>query len=93
LLNITVIQSARTGLRPSLDAVQSLELGSIAGTIMRELSARIWRLSEAIRGWFQLVANIKAKYSIQGKNTYNFDKSGFMMDMISTEAVVTSTEH
>ena len=30
-----------------------------------------------IGDWFQLMANIKAKYSIQDEDTYNFNKSGF----------------
>ena len=47
---------------------------------------------EAIRAWFQLVANTKAKYGIQDKDTYNFDKTGFMMGIISTGAVVTASE-
>jgi hypothetical protein len=48
---------------------------------------------EASKGWFQLIENTKAKYCIQDEDTYNFDESGFMMDMISTRAVVTGTEH
>jgi hypothetical protein len=47
---------------------------------------------EAIRSWFQLVENMKAKYGVQNKDTYNFDESGFTMDMILTGAVVTCTE-
>ena len=46
----------------------------------------------AIRAWFQLVANTKAKYGIQDEDTYNFDETGFMMGMISTGAVVTASE-
>ena len=48
--------------------------------------------SEVIQGWFKLVENTKAKYSILDKDTYNFDESGFMMGMISTGAVVTGSE-
>jgi hypothetical protein len=47
---------------------------------------------EAIRRWFQLVENTKAKYGIKDEDTYNFDESGFMMGMISTRAVVTGSE-
>jgi hypothetical protein len=36
---------------------------------------------------------MKAKYGILDDNTYNFDESGFMMGIISTGAVVTSSEH
>jgi hypothetical protein len=45
-----------------------------------------------IQGWYRLVENTKAKYSILDEDTYNFDKSGFMMGVISTGAVVTGSE-
>jgi hypothetical protein len=48
--------------------------------------------TEIIQGWFRLVENMKAKYGILDEDTYNFDESGFMMGMISTGAVVTSSE-
>jgi hypothetical protein len=35
---------------------------------------------------------MKAKYSIQDEDTYNFDEAGFMMGMISTGAVVTGSK-
>jgi hypothetical protein len=35
---------------------------------------------------------MKAKYSILNNDTYNFNKAGFMMGMISTRVVVTSSE-
>jgi hypothetical protein len=38
------------------------------------------------------VENTKATYSIKEEDTYNFDKSGFMMGMISPRAVVTGSE-
>lgn len=47
---------------------------------------------EVIQGWFRLVQNTKAKYSIQDKDTYNFDETGFMMGVISTGAVVTAAD-
>jgi hypothetical protein len=47
---------------------------------------------EVIRGWFKLVENTKAKYSILDEDTYFFDKSAFMMGMILTGAVVTGSE-
>jgi hypothetical protein len=47
---------------------------------------------EIIQGWFQLVENMKAKYGILDDDTYNFDEAGFMMGMILTGAVVTSSE-
>ena len=47
---------------------------------------------EVIQGWFRLVENTKVKYGILDEDTYNFDKSGFMMGVISTGAVVTGSE-
>jgi hypothetical protein len=47
---------------------------------------------EVIQGWFRLVENTKAKYSILDEDTYNFDKSGFMMGVILIGAVVTGSE-
>jgi hypothetical protein len=47
---------------------------------------------DVIQGWFSLVANIKAKYGILDKDTYNFDELGFMIGQISTGAVVTASE-
>ena len=35
---------------------------------------------------------MKAKYGILNNDTYNFDEAGFMIGMISTGAVVTSSE-
>ena len=48
--------------------------------------------SGLIQGWFDLVANVKAKYGIQDDDTYNFDEAGFMMGQISTAMVVTASE-
>jgi hypothetical protein len=45
-----------------------------------------------IRDWFWLVENTKAKYSILDEDTYNFNKSGFIIGVISTGAVVTGSE-
>ena len=47
---------------------------------------------EVISSWFRLVANTKAKYSITNKDTYNFNKLGFIIGVISTGAVVTGTK-
>ncbi|KAJ8118499.1 hypothetical protein OPT61_g530 [Boeremia exigua] len=47
---------------------------------------------KVIRGWFRLVENTKAKYSILDDNTYNFDEAGFIIGIISTGAVVTASE-
>jgi hypothetical protein len=37
-----------------------------------------------IRGWFKLVEETKAKYSICDNNVYNFDKAGFIIGKITT---------
>ena len=42
--------------------------------------------------WFTLVQNIKAKYGILDKDTYNFDETGFMMGMIFNGIVVTTLD-
>jgi hypothetical protein len=47
---------------------------------------------EVIRGWFELVRNTIAKYGINDGDIYNFDETGFMMGVISTATVVTSSE-
>jgi hypothetical protein len=47
---------------------------------------------EIIGSWFQLVQNTKAKYRIQDKDTYNFDKTGFQIGIISTGIVITGSE-
>jgi hypothetical protein len=72
-----------------LSADLSLKSSSIQITTTRGLSARTF---EVIRGWVQLVENTKAKYGIQDEDTYNFDESGFMMGVISTEAVITDSD-
>ena len=47
---------------------------------------------EVIRGWFELVRNTIAKYGICDEDIYNFDETGFMMGIISTAMVVTSSD-
>ena len=47
---------------------------------------------EVIRGWFELVRNTITKYSICEADIYNFDETGFMMGVISTGMVVTSSD-
>lgn len=47
---------------------------------------------EVIHGWFSLVKNIITKYGIVDSDIFNFDKTGFMMGIISTGMVVTSAE-
>jgi hypothetical protein len=45
-----------------------------------------------IRSWFKLVQNTITKYGIQEEDIYNFDETGFMMGVITTATVVTSSE-
>ena len=45
-----------------------------------------------IGGWFSLLKNTIAKYRIVDTDIYNFDETGFMMGVISTAMVVTSSE-
>jgi hypothetical protein len=47
---------------------------------------------EVIRPWFELVARTKAIYGICDEDTYNFNKSGFMMGKILSQLVVTGLE-
>lgn len=47
---------------------------------------------EVIRGWFELVRNTIAKYRVCDEDIYNFDETGFMMGVISTGMVVTSSD-
>lgn len=47
---------------------------------------------EVIRGWFALVENTISKYGIDASGIYNCDETGFMMGVISTAMVATSTE-
>ena len=42
--------------------------------------------------WFDLVRNVKAKYSIQDEDTYNFDETGFTMGVGNRVKVVTASE-
>jgi hypothetical protein len=44
------------------------------------------------RSWFEFVRNIMTKYGIGEDDVYNFDETGFMMGIISTGMVVTSSE-
>jgi hypothetical protein len=45
-----------------------------------------------ICSWFELVYNTIAKYGIQDTDIYNFDKTGFIINIISTAIVVTSSD-
>ena len=43
---------------------------------------------EVIKPQFKLIHNTKAKYSITNKDSYNFNKSGFIMGVILTGTVI-----
>ncbi|OAQ57491.1 DDE superfamily endonuclease [Pochonia chlamydosporia 170] len=45
-----------------------------------------------IEPWFKLVRNTVSKYGILDEDFHNFDEAGFMMGVISTTVVVTSSE-
>jgi hypothetical protein len=45
-----------------------------------------------ISPWFNLVRNVKAKYGILDKDTYNFNKTSFQMGIGGTVKVVTASE-
>jgi hypothetical protein len=47
---------------------------------------------KVIRGWFHLVENMKAKYSILDNDIYNFNEASFIIGVISIGAVVTRAE-
>jgi hypothetical protein len=47
---------------------------------------------DAYNAWFKLVGDTIAKYGIQMEDIYNFDETGFLMGMILTGMVVTSSE-
>ena len=46
---------------------------------------------EAIGAWFDLVAATRAQYGILDADTYNFDETGFMMGVVSSQLVVTGS--
>lgn len=46
-----------------------------------------------VNAWFRLVRNVIDKYTIQERDIYNFDETGFQMGMLSSAKVVTSSEH
>ena len=48
--------------------------------------------SKLIEDWFQHIANTKAKYSILDCDIWNFDETGFMIDIISSSIVVTQSD-
>lgn len=47
---------------------------------------------EKIQAWFRLVANFIAKFGIQVEDIYNFDETGFLMGILRTTTVVTSSD-
>ena len=47
---------------------------------------------EVICSWFELVHNTITKYRIYNTDIYNFDKTGFIIGVISTAIVVTSSD-
>jgi hypothetical protein len=41
-----------------------------------------------IQPWFKLVQSVKAKYGIHDEDTWNFDKTGFLIGKITSQLVV-----
>ena len=52
----------------------------------------LYKDPKAIRAWFKLIARTKAIYGICDNNTYNFNETGFIMDKILAQLVITSLE-
>lgn len=48
--------------------------------------------AEVICGWFRLVQETRARYGIVDDDVYNFDETGFMMGIISSGMVVTTSD-
>ena len=46
----------------------------------------------SIKRWFKLVHSIKEKYGILNDDTYNFDETGFMMGVITSQLVIMGSE-
>lgn len=42
--------------------------------------------------WVTLVQSLKEKYGIQDEDIYNFDETGFMMGVISSQMLITGSE-
>ena len=47
---------------------------------------------EEFRRWFERVRKVITKYGVGEHDTYNFDETGFMIGVISTAKVITSSE-
>ena len=45
-----------------------------------------------IKGWFELVQNMKAKYSIVDEDIYNFNKTSFIIGKILLQSVITGSD-
>ena len=45
-----------------------------------------------IQGWFKLVEQTKAKYSICNNDVYNFNKAGFIIGKIITQLIIIGLE-
>jgi hypothetical protein len=52
----------------------------------------LYKDPRAIKAWFKLVRNTKAKYGIIDDDIFNFDETGFQMGVTSTIKVVTAAE-
>ena len=68
--------------QPSMFVKQQLEL-TVKFNCKYNYKRALCKDSKVLQGQYSLVANVKAKYSIQDKDTYNFNKTGFIIGQIS----------
>ena len=52
----------------------------------------LYKDPEIIENWFRLIANFIAKFEICIEDIYNFDKTGFLIGIIRTIIIVTSSD-
>lgn len=68
--------------------------GELKSRLNRQRNGQIVLCSdpEVIRPWFDLVRNVKAKYSMLDEDIYNFDETGFTMGVGNRVKIVTASE-
>jgi len=52
----------------------------------------LYKDPKLINMWFRLVENIQAKYKIVNSDFYNFDKTGFIINIITPAIIVIHTD-
>ncbi|KFY32284.1 hypothetical protein V493_00342 [Pseudogymnoascus sp. VKM F-4281 (FW-2241)] len=91
-----ILSLAAKGFPPRLSVVEDMANRLLATRDAPRVGSR-WASNfcedpEVIHGWFELVQNTIVKYGINDADIYNFNKTGFMMGVISTAIVVTSSD-